>query len=60
MGNFRYLGGSDFTGRVFCSTLEIDRHLDADRPIIVGVNHTPNRNINEGATDHWIVIARRG
>ena len=38
----------------------INRHLDADRPIIVGVNHTVNKNINEGATDHWIVITGRG
>lgn len=38
----------------------VNRHLDADRPIIVGVNHTPNRTANEGTTDHWIVIAGRG
>lgn len=38
----------------------INRHLDADRPIIIGVNHTLNRDINEGATDHWIIIAGRG
>lgn len=38
----------------------IDRHLDAGRPIIVGVNHTIDRNINEGATDHFVVIAGRG
>ena len=38
----------------------INRHLDANRPIIVGVNHTLGRNGNEGATDHWIVIAGRG
>ena len=37
----------------------INRHLDANRPIIVGVNHTPNRPINEGATDHWIVVTGR-
>ena len=38
----------------------INRHLDANRPIIVGVNHTLNKNINEGATDHWIVVTGRG
>ena len=38
----------------------INRHLAADRPIIVGVNHTPNKNVNEGATDHWIVVVGRG
>lgn len=24
------------------------------------MNHSPNRPINEGATDHWIVITGRG
>lgn len=38
----------------------INRHLDANRPIIVGVNHTLSNAINEGTTDHWIVIAGRG
>ena len=51
--DFRYLGGGDFTGRVF-------RHLNANRPIIVGVNHTLNKGYNEGTTDHWIVIVGRG
>ncbi len=37
----------------------INRHLDANRPIIVGVNHTPNKSINEGTTDHWIVVVGR-
>jgi hypothetical protein len=38
----------------------IDRHLENNRPIIVGVNHTINRNINEGTTDHFVVIYGRG
>lgn len=38
----------------------INRHLDANRPIIVGVNHTLNKGINEGTTDHWIVVTGRG
>ena len=38
----------------------INRHLDADHPIIVGVNHSPNKGDNEGATDHWVVITGRG
>lgn len=38
----------------------INRHLDANRPIIVGVNHTLGRPINEHTTDHWIIIAGRG
>ncbi len=32
----------------------------ANRPIIVGVNHTLNKGYNEGTTDHWIVIVGRG
>jgi hypothetical protein len=38
----------------------IDRHLENNRPIIVGVNHTINRGINEGTTDHFVVIYGRG
>lgn len=44
----------------------IDRHLEAGRPIIVGVHHTldyrpkNNQPINEGTTDHFIVINGRG
>lgn len=38
----------------------IDKHLEKQRPIIVGVNHTLNRGINEGATDHFVVIYGRG
>ena len=40
----------------------IDRHLEAGRPIIVGVNHTINYKggINEGTTDHFVVIYGRG
>jgi hypothetical protein len=35
-------------------------HLDANRPVIVGVNHSPQKGINEGATDHWVVVNGRG
>jgi hypothetical protein len=38
----------------------IDRHLNNGRPIIVGVNHTLGRGINEGATDHFVVIYGKG
>lgn len=38
----------------------IDRHIDAGRPIIVGVNHTLDKEINEGATDHWVLVTGRG
>ena len=37
----------------------IDRHLEKGRPIIVGVNHTIDRGINEGTTDHFVVIYGR-
>jgi hypothetical protein len=33
--------------------------LENDRPIIVGVNHTIGRGINEGTTDHFVVIYGR-
>ncbi len=38
----------------------IDRHLEKNRPIIVGVNHTLNYKQNEGTTDHYVVIVGRG
>ena len=38
----------------------IDRHLENKRPIIVGVNHTINKGINEGTTDHFVVIYGKG
>lgn len=37
----------------------IDKHLENKKPIIVGVNHTIGRNINEGTTDHFVVIYGR-
>lgn len=40
---------------------EINRHLDAGRPIIADVSHTPGRSVNEdNTTDHWVVIMGRG
>ena len=38
----------------------IDKHLNANRPIIVGVDHSPGKGINEGTTDHFVVITGRG
>lgn len=38
----------------------IDRHLEAGRPIIVGVNYKINKGINEKTTDHFVVIYGRG
>lgn len=37
----------------------IDKHLENNKPIIVGVNHTIGRNYNEGTTDHFVVIYGR-
>lgn len=41
------------------ATACINKHLEAGRPIIVGVNHTIGRGINEGTTDHFVVIYGR-
>ena len=38
----------------------IDNHLINGRPIIVGVNHQFNKGINEGTTDHFVVIYGKG
>lgn len=38
----------------------IDKHLNANRPIIVGVHYIPNYGVNEGTTDHFVVITGRG
>ena len=38
----------------------IDNHLNNGRPIIVGVNHTLGKTLNEGATDHFVVIYGKG
>jgi len=38
----------------------IDRHLEAGRPIIVGVNYKIGKGINEKTTDHFVVIYGRG
>lgn len=38
----------------------IDNHLNNGRPIIVGVNHHFNKGINEGTTDHFVVIYGKG
>lgn len=38
----------------------IKRHLEAGRPIIVGVDRKLGLNSNEGTTDHWILVTGRG
>lgn len=38
----------------------IDRHLEAGRPIIVGVNYFIGKGINDKTTDHFVVIYGRG
>ncbi len=54
--------GSDVANNYENAINCINRHLDNNRPIIVGVNHTTGRHplINEGATDHFILIVGRG
>jgi hypothetical protein len=37
----------------------IDKHLEAGRPIIVGVNYQLGNKYNEGTTDHFVVIYGR-
>lgn len=37
----------------------IDKHLEAGRPIIVGVNYQIGNTYNEGTTDHFVVIYGR-
>ena len=65
-GKLQYFGSNykeNYKKAIEC----IDRHLEKSRPILVGVNHTPkyksNKNkpngINEGATDHFVVIYGR-
>ena len=48
----------NYTKAIAC----IDRHLDAipPRPIIVGLNESPEMGVNEGTTDHFVVITGRG
>lgn len=58
-GKLQYFGTdpqNNYKNAIKC----IDRHLENNRPIIVGVNHTLNRGINEGTTDHFVVIYGRG
>ncbi len=38
----------------------IDRHLDNDKSIIVGVNHSFKKDINDGTIDHFVLITGRG
>lgn len=47
---------SNYTKALAC----IDRHLKDNRPIIIGVNHSPDKNRNEGATDHFMLVTGKG
>lgn len=38
----------------------LDRHLNANRVIIVGVDYDPDKSENTDGTDHFIVITGRG
>lgn len=37
----------------------IDKALEFGHPIMVGVNHTYGKTINEGTTDHYVIIVGR-
>lgn len=48
---------TDNPEKIYKSAVEcIDKHLEAGRPIIVGVNYQLGNKYNEGATDHFVVI----
>lgn len=38
----------------------INKHLDANRPIKVGVDYHRGGNLSDNITDHWIVVNGRG
>ena len=38
----------------------INIHLDANRPIKVGVDYKPGGNVSDHLTDHWIIVNGRG
>ena len=59
-GVLSYYDRNNYAAIYKCAIACINRHLDSNRPIIVGVNHSLNKGINEGVTDHWIVITGRG
>lgn len=58
-GELKYYG-NNIRENYKLATQCIDRHLENGRPIIVGVNYELNRKINEGATDHFVVIYGKG
>lgn len=48
---------SDNPSQTYKMAIEcIDKHLEAGRPIIVGVNYQLGNKYNEGTTDHYVVI----
>lgn len=55
-----YDNGIDIRTNYDNAILCIDRHLEKGRPIIVGVNYKIGRGINEGSTDHFVVIYGKG
>ena len=65
-GKLKYFG-SDYKQNYQNAIDSIDRHLEKGRPILVGLNHSPNYKakpskpggINEGATDHFVLIYGR-
>lgn len=60
-GNLVHYGNAGAVSANYSNALAcIDRHLQDGRPIIIGINHSPNMNRNEGATDHFMVITGKG
>lgn len=52
--------GSDIANTYKNAINALDTHLENGRPIIVGVDHTPKRGINDGTIDHWVLVTGRG
>lgn len=54
------LEGEDYKNKYGAVVNSIINHLDNKKPVIVGVNHTFNKGINEGTSDHWVTIYAYG
>lgn len=54
------LEGEDYKNKYDTVVKSIINHLNNKKPVIVGVNHTFNKGINEGTSDHWVTIYAYG
>lgn len=54
------LEGENYKDKYDTVVKSIINHLDNKKPVIVGVNHTFNKGINEGTSDHWVTIYAYG